>query len=394
MDDAQAAGMKKLTDIVRQTIGARGRYATLKRSFGPAVRTRKASTIAAELYVEDPAEARGLARLADATRAVSERQGDGTSATAILAEALVSQARDASNLSEAVATITSRLRGEAQPVSRGLDRFLMAQACGVSVSLVQAAVEEAAPGHVEWTSNGSPADPKLTVSLGWVGPAALLSPAFMSDALSSRAEFASPLLLQVADDVPIETVLRAMRQAHEQSCAAVFFARSYRPELASLLIQAQYTHGFVSGLGADLDALPEDGRLIYETLGGEVPRVCAFVTPEPPPDRTVCTRLVVARGRLTLEGLADGTPVSMIEMNPDSASFEGLRDVVDSLRAAAKSGVIEGGGRALARVAAAADRSLARALSRPCELLGNDGDPIDAVDIVVGALEEAARVAR
>jgi hypothetical protein len=394
MNGTEAAGMQTLTKILGQTMGPRGRYAQLARSFGPPVRTRKASTIASVLDLADVAEARGLAHLRDATQAVKRRQGDGTSSAAVLAEALTTEARDVSNLSAAVAEIATRMRAEAQPVSRHLAAFLAAQACGVAMPSMEAALTEVDPKSVEWTSIESPDAPRVSLSSGWVGEAAVLSPAFCTatDVESRRVELSSPLLFRVTGEEPFEDVLRALRQADEQDRAAVFIARRYSPELTSLLIQAQYTHQFVRVVGASLDTLPEDGRIIHDALAGRVPRVCAFVSSGTLPEASTCKRLIASRERLTLDGLPEGIPVAVVELRRDAPEFEGQCDVVDALHAAARGGVVEGGGRALARLAASEVPGLASALSRPRDLLGSEGEPMDAVDVVLGALEEAAKV--
>ena len=54
-----AAGVKKLSDAVKVTLGPKGRYVALERSFGAPLVTNDGVTVAREIDLEDPVENMG-----------------------------------------------------------------------------------------------------------------------------------------------------------------------------------------------------------------------------------------------------------------------------------------------------------------------------------------------
>ena len=82
------AGMNKLADAVRVTLGPKGRNVVLDKQWGAPTITNDGVSIAKEIELDDPWENMGaqLAReVADKTNTVA---GDGTTTATVLAEAI------------------------------------------------------------------------------------------------------------------------------------------------------------------------------------------------------------------------------------------------------------------------------------------------------------------
>ena len=86
---ALEAGVNKLADTVRVTIGPKGRNVVLDKSFGAPLITNDGVTIAKEL--EDPFENMGAQLLKEVATKTNDVAGDGTTTATVLAQAMVNE---------------------------------------------------------------------------------------------------------------------------------------------------------------------------------------------------------------------------------------------------------------------------------------------------------------
>lgn len=80
-----AAGVKKLSDAVKVTLGPKGRYVALERSFGAPLVTNDGVTVAREIDLEDPVENMGAQLVREAAVKTNDVAGDGTTTATLLA---------------------------------------------------------------------------------------------------------------------------------------------------------------------------------------------------------------------------------------------------------------------------------------------------------------------
>ena len=88
---ALEAGVNKLADTVRVTIGPKGRNVDLDKSFGAPLITNDGVTIAKEIELEDPFENMGAQLLKEVATKTNDVAGDGTTTATVLAQAMVNE---------------------------------------------------------------------------------------------------------------------------------------------------------------------------------------------------------------------------------------------------------------------------------------------------------------
>src|SRR6058998_2694850 len=86
---ALEAGMNKLADSVRVTIGPKGRNVVLEKKWGAPTITNDGVSIAKEIELEDPYEKIGAELVKEVAKKTNDVAGDGTTTATILAQALV-----------------------------------------------------------------------------------------------------------------------------------------------------------------------------------------------------------------------------------------------------------------------------------------------------------------
>ena len=88
---ALAAGVSKLADAVKVTLGPKGRYVALEKSYGAPVVTNDGVTVAKEVELEDPVENMGAQLIREAAVKTNDDAGDGTTTATLLADVIVNE---------------------------------------------------------------------------------------------------------------------------------------------------------------------------------------------------------------------------------------------------------------------------------------------------------------
>ena len=86
---AMEAGVDKLADAVRVTLGPRGRHVVLAKAFGGPAVTNDGVTVAREIDLEDPFENLGAQLVKSVATKTNDVAGDGTTTATVLAQALI-----------------------------------------------------------------------------------------------------------------------------------------------------------------------------------------------------------------------------------------------------------------------------------------------------------------
>ena len=86
-----AAGVAKLAEAVKVTMGPKGRYVALERSYGAPLITNDGVTVAKEIDLEDPVENMGARLVREAASKANDGAGDGTTTATLLTDALVTE---------------------------------------------------------------------------------------------------------------------------------------------------------------------------------------------------------------------------------------------------------------------------------------------------------------
>ena len=125
---ALAAGVNKLSDAVKVTLGPKGRYVALEKSYGAPLITNDGVTVAKEVELEDPIENMGAQLVREAAVKTNDVAGDGTTTATLLADVIVREGlknvtagADAlgirRGIEAATATVVEAIKEAAPPVS-------------------------------------------------------------------------------------------------------------------------------------------------------------------------------------------------------------------------------------------------------------------------------------
>lgn len=86
-----AAGVSKLADAVKVTLGPKGRYVALEKTYGAPLITNDGVTVAKEVELENPVENMGAQLVREVAVKTNDVAGDGTTTATLLADVIVSE---------------------------------------------------------------------------------------------------------------------------------------------------------------------------------------------------------------------------------------------------------------------------------------------------------------
>lgn len=123
-----AAGVSKLSDAVKVTLGPKGRYVALERSYGAPTITNDGVTVAKEIELEDPVENMGAQLVREAATKTNDGAGDGTTTATLLTDVIVNEGlRNVTaganplavrrGIEKATEAIVAQIKADAIPVS-------------------------------------------------------------------------------------------------------------------------------------------------------------------------------------------------------------------------------------------------------------------------------------
>src|SRR6187397_2757485 len=136
-------GVNTLADIVKITLGPKGRNVVLEKKFGSPLITKDGVTVAKEIEVKDALENMGAQMLKEVASKTSDVSGDGTTTATVLAQAIVREGMKyvASGMNpmdlkrgidKAVATVVGELQKISRPCSSSKE---VAQVGAISANL-------------------------------------------------------------------------------------------------------------------------------------------------------------------------------------------------------------------------------------------------------------------
>src|SRR6266568_5034476 len=85
---ALQAGVDKLANAVKATLGPKGRYVVLDKKFGSPTITNDGVTVAKDIELEDPFEYMGAQLIREVSSKTNDVAGDGTTTACVLAQSI------------------------------------------------------------------------------------------------------------------------------------------------------------------------------------------------------------------------------------------------------------------------------------------------------------------
>src|ERR1700722_16047399 len=215
-DDARQkllAGVGKLARAVRSTLGPRGRNAVLDKGWGSPTVTKDGVTVAEEIELQDPYENMGAQLVKEAASKTSDVAGDGTPTATVLAEAIfreglkmIAAGHDPMALTrgvqKAVEKVVEELLKQAEKIDPKDHKTITEVATiasngkkEIGGKLAEAMEKVGATNGVITIEEGKTSDTEVVVVQGMQFDRGYLSPHFVTNQESVRAELENPYIL-------------------------------------------------------------------------------------------------------------------------------------------------------------------------------------------------------
>jgi len=432
------AGVAKLADTVKVTLGPKGRNVVIDKKFGAPTITNDGVTIAREVELEDPFENMGAQLVKEVATKTNDVAGDGTTTATVLAQALIHEglrnvAAGASPMSlkrgieKAVEAVVGAIKKQAKEID---SRHEIAQVASISAAdasigeVLAEAIDKVGKDGTVTVEESNTFGLELEFTEGMQFDKGYLSPYFVTDPERQEAILDDPVILianqkisAVHDLVPVlEKVMQTgkplllIAEDVEGEALATLVVNKIRGTFTSLAVKAP-------GFGDRRKAMLQDlavltgAQVISEEIGlklenatidllGSARRVIATKD-----DTTIVDGAGAedeVKGRIAqikreieetdsdwdreklqerLAKLAGGVAVVRVGAATEVELKEKkhrIEDALSATRAAIEEGIVAGGGVALVRSRAAVEK-LAKSL---------DGDEATGARIVAHALDE------
>lgn len=319
-DDARKAleaGVDKLANAVKVTLGPRGRNVVLEKKFGSPTVINDGVTIAKEIEVEDRFENMGAQLIREVSSKTNDLAGDGTTTATVLAQAIykegvrnVAAGSNATQIKQgiekAVDAIVNELQKMSVPVASTKDVATISANDEELGGLVASVIDKVGKDGVVTVEEAKSMETTIEHVDGLQFDKGYLSPYFMTDANRMEAIFEEPLILfyekkisNVQDFLPLlEKVVRMGRpfvivaEDVEQECLAMLVLNRLRGNLPLAAVKAP-------GFGDRRKAMLEDmailtgGQFVSDDLGIKLENV----TPEM---LGSCRKLVITKDTTTI----------------------------------------------------------------------------------------------
>ncbi|MDQ3756475.1 MAG: chaperonin GroEL [Actinomycetota bacterium] len=203
------AGVNKLADAVKVTLGPKGRNVVLEKKFGAPTITNDGVTIAREVELEDAFENMGAQLVKEVATKTNDVAGDGTTTATVLAQALVREglrnvAAGANPMSlkrgieKAVAAAVESIKSQAKEVD---DKSEIAQVATISAAdpsvgeVIADAIDKVGKDGVVTVEESNTLGIELDFTEGMQFDKGYLSPYFVTDPERQEAVLEDPFIL-------------------------------------------------------------------------------------------------------------------------------------------------------------------------------------------------------
>jgi len=206
------AGVNKLAEAVKVTLGPKGRNVVLEKSFGAPTITKDGVSVAKEIELKDKFENMGAQMVKEVASQTSDEAGDGTTTATVLAQAMLMEGLKAvaagmnpmdlkRGIDKAVQAAVEALKKLSKPCS---DSKAIAQVGTISAnsdsaigSIIAKAMEKVGKEGVITVEDGSGLENELDIVEGMQFDRGYLSPYFINNQQNMSCELDNPYILLV-----------------------------------------------------------------------------------------------------------------------------------------------------------------------------------------------------
>ena len=438
---ALEAGVNKLADAVKVTLGPKGQYVVLDKKFGSPTITNDGVTIAREIELEDIFENQGAQLLKEVATKTNDIAGDGTTTATILAQTIIHEGLKnvaaganpvilRNGIEKAVDATVEAIKAQSQEIS-GKDEIARVGAISARSdevgNVIAEAIDKVGKDGVVNVEESQTFGMELEFTEGMQFDKGYLSPYFVTDPERMEVVLDDPYILIANQKIGnVQDVLPILNQVMQSNRSLLILAEDVEGEaLATLIVnklRGTFTAAAVKapGFGDRRKRMMEDiailtgGEVITEELGlklentqlsqlgrarkiiltkdnttivdgaGDTERIKGRINQIKAEIETTTSDYDREKLQERLAKLAGGVAVIKVGAATETELKEKKHRVEDALsatRAALEEGIVTGGGVALLH----AQESVS-------DLLGSlDGDERSGARIVYRALEEPIR---
>jgi chaperonin GroEL len=316
------AGIDKLANTVKVTLGPRGRNVVLEKKFGSPAVICDGVTIAKEIEIENRFENMGALLVREVSTRTNDQAGDGTTTATVLAQAIYKEggrnvaagsnpAQIKHGIDKAVDAIVAELEKRSTPVKT---KKQTVQVATVSANdeeigeLVAGIIDQVGRDGVVTVEESKSTETTHEIVEGLQFDKGYMSPYFVTDATRMEAVYEEPMILfyekkisAVQDLIPLlEKVLRMGRpfvivaEDVENECLATLVLNRIRGNLPVIAVKAP-------GFGDRRKAMLEDMAILTgaQFVSSDIGLNLENVTPEM---LGTCRKIVVTKDNTTLVG--------------------------------------------------------------------------------------------
>ncbi len=291
---ALEAGVNKLADAVKVTLGPKGRNVVLDKKFGAPTITNDGVSIAKEVELDDPFENLGAQLVKEVATKTNDIAGDGTTTATVLAQALVhlglrNVAAGASpiglkkGIEKAVAAAVESIKSQSREVDDKNDIANVATISAADASIgevIASAIDKVGKDGVVTVEESNTFGTELEFTEGMQFDKGYLSPYFVSDAERQEAVLEDAyILLHSAKISTVQALLPALEAVQKTGRPLVIIAEDIEGEALATLVVNKIRGTFNSaavkapGFGDRRKAMLQDmavltgGQVISEEVG-------------------------------------------------------------------------------------------------------------------------------
>ena len=288
------AGVNKLADVVKVTLGPKGRNVVLEKKWGAPTITNDGVTIAKEVDLEDPYENMGAQLAKEVASKTNDVAGDGTTTATVLAQAMVNEGMKAvatgvnpmevkRGMLEASKSVTDFIAGFSKSIG-GKDEI--AQVASISAAdteigeTIAGAMDKVGKDGVITVEEGQTFGMELEFTDGMQFVKGFISPYFVTDADRQEAVLENPYILIVNSKITaVNDLLPLLEKVMNSGKPLLILAEDVEGEALATLVVNNLRGTFKSvavkapGFGERRKAMLQDiailtgGEVISEELG-------------------------------------------------------------------------------------------------------------------------------
>jgi chaperonin GroEL len=246
------AGVDKLANAVKVTLGPKGRNVILEKKFGAPTVTKDGVTVAKEIELEDNVENMGAQMVREVASKTSDVAGDGTTTATVLAQAIyreglknVTAGANPMDLKRGIDIAVNKVVDFLKSISRDVEgRNEIAQVGAISANndktigdLIADAMEKVGKDGVITVEEAKGTETSLEVVEGMQFDRGYLSPYFVTDAESMEAVLEDPMILIHDKKISaMKDLLPILEKVAQQGKAMLIIAEDLEGEALATLV--------------------------------------------------------------------------------------------------------------------------------------------------------------